>query len=128
MFWNKKKKTDFSFEGDVGEHRGAFRVVPDNARPIIIAIGGNQHHVLNISGTGACIRTSNYPIGFQASATVRLPSEDKIFSVTIDIVAKQREMCRCRFSNIHKDAENLLHHYVLDVQKDKIRQLQHGRN
>ena len=128
MFWKKKKTTELHFESDAGEHRDAFRVIPDSGRPIIIAIGGNQHRVVNISGTGACVRSSIYPIGFKSSATVKLPSEDKIFTVKIDVVARQGDLCRMSFSNIHQDAEDLLHHYVLDVQKKKIRELQHGKN
>jgi hypothetical protein len=51
-----------------------------------------------------------------------LPSEDRIFPVVMEVVAKQGDLCRCSFTEIHEDAENLLHSYILELQKRKIRQ------
>jgi hypothetical protein len=124
LFWKKKKKSDLEFDGDQNDYRSAFRIAPDKAKPVIITMMGNTFHALNISGTGVCFRSHNIPVGTTSPATVRLPSEDKKFSVTIEVVAKQDDMCRCSFRKIHREAEDLLHAYVLEVQKNKIRQNQ----
>ncbi len=69
-------------------------------------------------------KLSSFPEGTTIEATNRLPSEDKKFPVTIEVVSKQNDMCRCSFRKIRLDSENLLHAYVLEVQKNKIRQNQ----
>lgn len=124
MFWKKKKKSNLEFNGDQSDYRSAYRIAPDKTRPVIITVMENSFHALNISGTGICFRSHNFPEGTTIEATIRLPSEDKKFPVTIEVVTKQNDMCRCSFRKIRPDSENLLHAYVLEVQKNKIRQNQ----
>lgn len=124
MFWKKKKTSDLGFDSDNEDHRQAFRIVPDPGKPIIVTIRGHAFKAVNVSGTGVCIRTHNLPEGTVTPATVRLPSEDIIFPVTLEVMMKQGDLCRCRFGKIHSEAEDLLHNYILDLQKAKIRQNQ----
>ena len=124
MFWKKKKTVELAVDSRFSDNRGAFRIAPDRARPVILSIMGNSFHAVNISGTGIAFRPHNFPVGTRASATVRLPSEDRIFPVVLEVVAKQGDLCRCCFREIHEDAENLLHSYILELQKRKIRQQQ----
>lgn len=121
MFWKKKKIVDLEFPGDSEDHRTAFRVKPDQTRPIILAVAGNSYHVVNISGSGCCFRSHSFTEGFLASGTIRIPSEDIIFPVTVRIVARQRDLCRCEFNKISAKAEDAIHAYVLGVQKAAIR-------
>ena len=120
MFFKKKKKIDIEVPSD-GDHRGAFRIKPDPTRPIILTLAGNSYHVVNISGTGCCFRSHNFPEGYQAAGTLRIPSEDIIFPVTVRVVSKQRDLCRCHFDKISSKAEDSIHAYVLEVQKNAIR-------
>ncbi len=122
MFWKKKKTIDVALEARNVDNRAAFRIAPDRTKPVIVSIMGNSFHALNISGTGMAFRSHNFPVGTQTAATVRLPSEDRLFPVLLEVVAKQGDLCRCSFKEIHEDAENLLHSYILDLQKRKIRQ------
>jgi hypothetical protein len=122
LFWKKKKTASLGFDGKGDDHRQAFRMAPDTAKPILITIKGHVFKAVNISGTGVCIRTHNLPVGTVVTATVRLPSEDIIFPVTLEVMMKQDDFCRCRFTQIHREAEDLLHAYILDLQKVKIRQ------
>jgi len=85
-------------------------------------IRGNSFNALNISGTGIAFRSHSFAVGKSIAATIRLPSEDLIFPVVLEIVAKQNDLRRCSFTEIHEDAENLLHSYILELQKRKIRQ------
>lgn len=121
MFWKKKKKIDLEFPSDSSDHRSAFRVKPDQTNPIILSVAGNSYHVVNVSGTGCCFRSHSYPEGFTAPATLRIPGDDIIFPVSIRVVARQRDICRCEFSKISAKAEDSIHAYVLKVQKDAIR-------
>jgi len=122
LFWKKKKTANLGFDGKAEDHRQAFRMAPDAAKPILVTIKGHAFKVVNISGTGVCIRTQHLSVGNVVAATVRLPSEDIIFPVTLEVMIKQDDFCRCRFNQIHREAEDLLHGYILDLQKVKIRQ------
>jgi hypothetical protein len=52
---------------------------------------------------------------------MRLPSENVILSMTIEVMMKKGSFCRCRFKQVDRQAEDLLHAYILDLQKVKIR-------
>tara|TARA_R110002074_G_scaffold30062_1_gene85523 strand:- start:468 stop:851 length:384 start_codon:yes stop_codon:yes gene_type:complete len=122
LFWKKKKTIDLELDVAHSDSRSAFRIAPDKSRPVILSIMGNSFHAMNVSGNGVAFRSHNFPIGSKMHATVRLPSEDLIFPVELEVIAKQNDLCRCSFSEIHSDAENLLHSYILELQKRKIRQ------
>ena len=124
MFWKKKKTSDLGFDNENEDSRLAFRVVPDAAKPIIVTVWGHAFKAVNISGTGVCIRTHNLPEGSVTPATIRLPSEDIVFPVTLEVMLKQGALCRCRFKSVNSGAVNLLHAYILELQKTKIRQNQ----
>lgn len=121
MFWKKKQTLDVKLESAHPDNRSAYRIAPDSSKPVIISIMGNSFQALNISGSGVAFRSHNFPAGTRAHATIRLPSEDRIFPVVLEVVAKQGDLCRCCFTEIHEDAENLLHSYILELQKRKIR-------
>jgi hypothetical protein len=121
LFWKKKKTVDLEFPGEANEHRKAFRVKTDQMSPIIISLAGNSYHVMNVSGTGCCFRSHNYPVGFTAPATLKIPNEDIIFPLTILVVSRQHNICRCEFTKISEKAQNSVHAYVLKVQKQAIR-------
>ena len=122
LFWKKKKIIDIAFDARHSDNRSAYRIAPDRTRPVIVSIMGNSFPALNISGTGVAFRAHNFSVGTGISATIRLPSEDRIFPVVLEVVAKKGDLCRCSFREIHEDAENLLHSYILELQKRKIRQ------
>ena len=124
MFWKKKKKVDLEVDSKFDDNRSAFRIAPDKSKPIILTIQGSAYNALNISGTGVCFRSQSFPVGTMCTAMVRLPSKDRIFPVKLEVVSVQRDFCRCSFVDIHQEAENLLHSYILELQKDKIRQNQ----
>lgn len=124
MFWKKKKKAKIQLDSQFSDHRDAFRIAPDRSKPVIVTITGDSFNALNISGTGICFRSHKFSVGTTVAATVRLPSEDRIFPVTLEVVAKQNDMCRCCFRKIHREAEDLLHAYILELQKAKIRKNQ----
>ena len=120
MFWKKKKIIDVELPDDYPDGRNAFRIAPDRSHPIILSLQGNNFHALNISSGGVCLRSHGFAFGQEIVGTISLPSEDKIFTVSLQVVSKQKDMCRCKFTKIHPDAEELLHHYILELQKKYI--------
>ncbi|MFT4608516.1 MAG: hypothetical protein ACI9V8_001463 [Urechidicola sp.] len=121
LFWKKKKTTSLGLDSNGDDRRQAFRIVPNAEKPILITIKGQAYKAVNISGAGVCIRAYNLPVGTVASAIMRLPSENFILSMTIEVIVKKGSFCRCRFNQVGRQAENLLHAYILDLQKVKIR-------
>ena len=123
MFWKKKKTLDVTVGGWRSDNRSAYRIEPHVDMPVIVNIRGNSYDAVNISGTGVAFRAISYQVGASIEATIRLPSEDRLFPVVLEVVGRQDETCRCSFTEIHEDAENLLHSYILELQKRKIRQV-----
>ena len=122
MFWKKKTTVEVSLDARRSDNRAAYRIAPEKGRPVIISIDGNSYHAVNISGSGIAFRSHNFTAGDRTRGMVRLPSENRVFPVKLEVVAMQKDLCRCRFTEIHEEAENLLHSYILDLQKRKIRQ------
>ncbi len=127
MFWKKKKTIELELDARHADNRAAYRIAPDRSRPVIVAIDGNAIHAVNVSGTGIAFRAPDFEVGKRFRATIRLPSEEKVFTVVLKVVARQDDLCRCFFHEIHEDSQNLLHSYILDLQKRKIRQNQRQR-
>ena len=117
MFWKKKKTLDVALDAHRGDNRQAYRIAPDDDSPVIITIRGNAFNALNISGTGIAFRAHGIPVGTSIAAMIRLPGEDRIFPVVLEIVSMQNNLCRGSFTEIHEDAENLLHSYILELHK-----------
>jgi len=124
LFSKKKPKIEVQEDPKFDDNRSAYRIAPDEAKPVILTVSGNSYHALNISGTGVCFRSNNFVTGMKFNAMLGLPSEGSTFSVKLEIVSTEKDLCRCCFINIHEEAENLLHSYILHLQKEKIRQNQ----
>ena len=126
MFWRKKKTIEVKLDARHSDNRAAYRIAPDGERPVILTIDGEDFSALNISGSGVAFRSDRLEVGSRSSAMVRLPTDSRVFPVVLEVVAKQKDLCRCCFRDIHEEGENLLHSYILELQKLKIRQ-KHGQ-
>ncbi len=124
MFWKKKATIDLSLESRHQDHRSAYRIACAEEDPVIVVIDGESHRAVNISGNGIAFRANGFRAGQRKRAMIRLSSKERVFPVVLEVVAIQQNLCRCCFREIHEDAENLLHSYILDLQKAKIRQNQ----
>ena len=122
MFWKKKERIEVKLDSRHSDNRAAYRIAPDEELPVILKIGGEEFKAQNISGTGVAFRCERLEQGSRSAAMVRVPTDTRIFPVVIEVVAKQDDLCRCRFKDINEQAENLLHAYILELQKRKIRQ------
>ncbi len=122
MFW-KKKKVDIELPGDSADHRDAYRIRPSSDHPILLKAAGTSCYLVNISGTGCCFRSAAFKEKAVAAGTITIASDDVVFPVTIRVVTKQRDLCRCEFTKISPSAQEVIHAYVLDVQKKQIRNL-----
>ncbi len=122
MFWKKKKKIfELGIEGDDKDHRTAFRLKPDVKHPVTLNVSGNSYPLQDISGTGCSFQSQSFRDGARGPGTISIPSEDVIFPVTIRVVGTVRGICHCEFSKISEKAEDVIHAYILEMQKERIR-------
>jgi hypothetical protein len=122
LFWRKKPLIDLEIpDEESSDHRQAYRTMPDPERPIILTLGGSSYTLTNISGTGCCFRSHNYSEGFRASGVLKIPSDDVIFPVTVNVVSKTKDICHCKFEKISDKSMDAIHAYVLEVQKSMLR-------
>jgi len=126
LFWKKKETIEVKLDPRHSDNRAAYRIAPDGERPVILTIDGEDFRALNISGSGVAFRSQRFEVGNRSTAMVRLPTDSRVFPVVLEVVAKQEDLCRCCFRDIHQEGENLLHSYILELQKLKIRQ-KHGQ-
>ncbi len=121
MFWKKKQTFNIDLPETDSDHRVAFRVKPDAKKPVVLTIAGSAYYAVNISGSGCCIRSYSLQPGYTASGTVKFPSEDAIFPITLVVKSRKNDLCHCEFTSISAAAQDIIHHYVLDIQKNQIR-------
>lgn len=120
MFW-RKKKVNIDLPDEKTDLRAAFRIRPGSDRPLVLKVAGQSYYLVNISGTGCSFRSSALKQGMIAAGTLTMTSENVVFPVSIKVVYKQRDMCHCEFTKISGSSEEILHAYVLDIQKRQIR-------
>ena len=121
MFWKRKKASDIELPGEEDEHRTAFRIRPVSDKPIVLKVAGNSFYLVNVSGNGCCFRSTRFNEGATAAGTLTIPSDDMVFPVSIRVVSRQRDLCRCEFTKISEPAQEMIHAYVLEAQKKQIR-------
>ncbi len=121
MFWKRKKASDIEIPGDQEDHRKAYRIRPRTDKPIALKIAGNTYYLVNISGNGCCFRSTRFKEGASVAGVLTIPKDDLVFPVSIRIISRQRDLCRCQFTKISAVAEEMIHAYVLEVQKKQIR-------
>ena len=97
------------------DNRASCLIAPDGKRSVFISIDGEGFKALNISGSGVAFRSSRLEVGRRCTAMVRLPSATSVFPLVLKVIAKQEDLCRCCFRDIHEDTENLLHAYILMI-------------
>lgn len=121
MFWKKKQKNNITVElaDNEQDYRAAYRVKPTTELPVELTLQEKICPIVNISGTGCCFRSEEIADGAQLTGTIRI--EGMVYPIALRVVAKQIDLCRCQFIKTTANTENALHHYVLKVQKSKIR-------
>ena len=121
MFWKKKPKNKINVElaDNEQDYRSAYRVKPVPELPVELILHGKACPIVNISGTGCCFRSEDFAEGSETSGTIRI--EGIAYPISLRVVARQDDLCRCQFIKISSNTEDALHHYVLKVQKSKIR-------
>lgn len=125
MFW--KKKSDRPEEGKKlfkvpEQSRGAFRIAPDPAEPIILKLGGADVSVIDISSGGLSFKNTNFKIDTPYDISFSLPHSAITIKTKIKILRiTDAQICPAIFIDLAPEFEDEIHHYVLHRQKEELK-------
>jgi len=108
------------------ERRGSFRVKPSSRGPIEVSIGPHRYQVKNISAGGIGIyrrgEDKELEAGEEYPFKVSLPLINELISGTIRIVDISDRAYHCAFVDLSDDEKEKIHLFVLERQKEELRE------
>ena len=126
MFFKKKKQEEKKmFEMPEG-NRGAFRVYPSDEEPILVKIkGGKTSKAGDICAGGISFPNDNYENGATYDCKIKLTRDIDPFAAKV-IIHKidDKNICRCSIVEMTDEQDDMVHHYVLERQKNEIEEKQ----
>ncbi len=125
MFWRKKKSETEIIPDDADELRNAFRYHFKEGRGFSILFKGKEVTVLNLSAKGVSFKNNGFKpndtdsIGFTLdipnyNGNTSFVAELKILTIDKD------QVCHCNFEQCSSEQQELLHKYVLELQKNDL--------
>jgi hypothetical protein len=121
LFWkksNKKAKSSKILFSNPDEGRGSFRVTPPLSAPLKATLSEIPISIINISSGGFRFKKIDLKMEKFYLAEIALPFEKQKISALVEMLEDSEEnYCRCRFLDLPKNLEDLIHRYVLNLQK-----------
>jgi c-di-GMP-binding flagellar brake protein YcgR len=119
LFWKKKSERPYvRLGGD--DRRNAVRINPDDN--LSIEIEGQSFQVMDISAGGVSFAAEGIESGSQLSTQLLLRLYQQKVEVRIEVLFQDNQgICHCRFVELSPETSEILHHYILDLQKHAIR-------
>ena len=106
------------------ERRDSYRVQPSKDEPILFRLEDKIVEVKNISATGLSFKNENYSIGELFTVNIDLPGLGLTVPATLQIIGIDRfKRCHCKFLRIDQAASERIHQYVLNRQKEQVREI-----
>ena len=121
MFWKKKKEEKKMFEVPEG-NRGSYRVYPTDDEPILIKLkGGKTSKAVDICAGGISFPNDNHEIGSTHDCKIKLSRDVEPFAAKV-IIHKidDGNVCRCSITDTTDEQDDMVHHYVMERQKEDI--------
>ena len=121
-----RKKNDPLIVSIDQEKRSSFRVEPSSERPIYVSIGRDRYQVKDIGAGGAGIyrRDDDKELepGEKYPFKMTLPLNDEVVSGTLRIVDISDSIYHCRFIDLSKEDREKIHLFVLEREKEELRE------
>jgi hypothetical protein len=121
LFWKKKKEEKKMFEVPEG-NRGAYRVYPSADSPILVKIkGGKTSKAVDICAGGISFPNDSYEVGSTHDCKIKLSRDVEPFAAKV-IIHKidDTDVCRCSITDTTDEQDDMVHHYVMERQKEDI--------
>ena len=124
MFWKKKKKTnqDLTLLGEDKDLRSSYRYVFTKIRQLEFKFKGRNVKALDISAGGMAFTNAGFSQydADQVTLDLKMPNypADSVLCVRIRILSITADnVCRSIFENCTQSGYELIHKYVLEMQK-----------
>ena len=103
-------------------NRGSYRVYPTDDEPILIKIkGGKTSKAVDICAGGISFPNDNHEIGSTHDCKIKLSRDVEPFAAKV-IIHKidDGNVCRCSITDTTDEQDDMVHHYVMERQKEDI--------
>ncbi len=110
---------------DGDDRRSFFRVTPSSREPVFASVGAGKYKVKDISAGGIGIyryEGENLEAGKDYPLKVTLPLIDQEISGTLKIIRASDKVYHCIFVDLEDQCTEELHRFVLERQKEMLRE------
>ncbi|MDY6906020.1 MAG: hypothetical protein SWH61_15190 [Thermodesulfobacteriota bacterium] len=127
MFWKKKlinrDPPGVLFAYETTDRRSAYRVQPSPEAPVIVDFEGNVVEVNDISAVGVSLKSSLLKKHGTYEALLGLPGRGVMIECVISVVdIDTAGIAHCSIRKMDDDGVELIHRYVLERQKQLLRE------
>ncbi len=124
MFWRRKKRSSEICSIETKDRRESFRVSPLKGEPVKFSKGNHDHDVqiIDIGAKGISFKYHNQKPGDIININFDLPGQDKTIITKLKIMLiDKKNVCHGSFPEISEESVEMIHKYMLDVQKKEIK-------
>ncbi len=126
MFWKKKKPEDDSFTHESSDKRNTYRYQFKENQKLEIQFQGKTVRLIDISAGGMAFKNNGFkPLDFDfIKFRLDIPdfNRDNTFFAGLRIInIDETDICHCLFEQCSLDQHELIHKYVLEMQKIELR-------
>jgi len=126
LFWKKKKTPTEKFTHESSDNRESFRFEFDKNISLEIEFKDKKFSAVNISATGVSFKNSGLKIGDSGISKFLFEfsnlSSPVLIELEIQIIKiSDKNICHGIYKNISEDNKEMIHKYILEKQKEKIR-------
>ncbi len=129
MFWKEKQDNSEIFFFESNDRRSAYRVSPHANTPIAFEFGGEKVQVVNIGAGGLAFKNKGFKSGDTQTIELLLPHRNVTLAPILKInTIDDQNVCHCQFREIGEDEVELIHRYVLKMQKEMVQSKKASKN
>ncbi len=125
--FSKKKNTTIKVidPGEADNRRQAYRYIFSQQTAPEITFKQRSVPLMNISAGGLAFKATGFAVndGDEAVLDLTVPGSGKHFNIHVRLhifEIKAPDICHCCFENLDPDQEELIHRYVLEMQKQDL--------
>ena len=106
------------------ERRTSYRVQPSKDEPILFRLEDKAVEVKDIGAAGLSFKNENYSKGELFTVNIYLPGLGPTVPTTLQLIGIDKfNRCHCKFLRIDEAARERIHKYVLNRQKEQVREI-----
>ena len=122
MSWKKQQVEDNMFIYEIENRQMSFRISPSKDAPIYFNFGDESVNIINIGASGLCFENNGFIPGESHLIEFELPGRNTNIAAILKVIEiDEQNVCHCLFNEMRGEAEEEIHQYVLEQQKEYIR-------